>query len=382
MTNERYDVVVIGAGVAGAAFAAGCAGSGRVLLVERSVWPRDKVCGCCLNAAALASLANLGLAEEVAASGAAMQCVRLRASGRAAGFARAGGVAVSRKVLDGLLVARGVARGVVFQAETAAIVVGPQPRGAGWLVELRHGGCDRIVEAGLVIAADGLTGGSLDRLEGFGPRVCGRSWFGVGGALEACAGGPAPGEVELCIGANGYVGRVRVDAMTTALAGALDPAWTKRIGGPRRALEAVLDEAGASTIDLGDVQIRGTGLLSRRRARVSAPDLLVLGDAAGYVEPFTGEGMAWAFAGAGAAVRMAESGMRGVDIAGAWSRWHAGEVRSRQRMCGVIRGVLRRPWLVGGAVALMGRVPAAAGLAELIARGLERPYAGGDWVPA
>ncbi len=382
MTGERFDVVVIGAGVAGAAFAAAYGAEGRVLLVERSAWPRDKVCGCCLNRAALVSLEKLGVAAEVAEEGSSLQRVRLRAGGRAADFARGGGLAVSRRVLDGLLVARGIARGVVFEEGTGATVIAPRRDGSGWLVRLRREGCDRTVEAGIVVAADGLAGGSLEQLPWFGTRVCGKSWFGVGGMLCAGDSGPAQGEIELCIGRGGYVGRVRVTSVTTALAGALDPEWTRRIGGPRRAVEVVLGESGASPMDVDGLCVRGTGLLSRKRDRVSAPDLLVLGDAAGYVEPFTGEGMAWALAGAGAAATLVASGLRGAALAEAWSRWHAAEVRARQRACRVIRWALRRPSLVAGAVALMGRVPAAAGLAQLVSRGLERPYADVGGVPA
>ena len=46
----------------------------------------------------------------------------------------------------------------------------------------------------------------------------------------------------------------------------------------------------------------GTIPLTRRLSRPAARGIFVLGDAAGYVEPFTGEGMAWAFAGAEAVV--------------------------------------------------------------------------------
>ena len=64
-----FDVVVIGAGPAGssAAIAAARAG-GRVLLAERSCFPRTKVCGCCLGPAGVAALGRLGAAtalEEV-----------------------------------------------------------------------------------------------------------------------------------------------------------------------------------------------------------------------------------------------------------------------------------------------------------------------------
>ena len=60
--NDVWDAVVIGAGPAGALTARELARLGlRVLLVDRAKFPRNKVCGCCLNGAALAALRELGL---------------------------------------------------------------------------------------------------------------------------------------------------------------------------------------------------------------------------------------------------------------------------------------------------------------------------------
>ncbi len=66
MVNERWDAVIVGAGPAGAVAAALLAHRGwQVLLLERSRWPRDKVCGGCLNAAALALLRDAGFATAL-----------------------------------------------------------------------------------------------------------------------------------------------------------------------------------------------------------------------------------------------------------------------------------------------------------------------------
>ena len=47
--QKSWDVIVIGAGVAGGLAAFDCARRGlRVLLVEKRSFPRWKVCGCCL----------------------------------------------------------------------------------------------------------------------------------------------------------------------------------------------------------------------------------------------------------------------------------------------------------------------------------------------
>ena len=48
-TGEVFDVIVVGGGPAGSAAAAYNALNGcKVLLIEKGVWPRDKICGCLL----------------------------------------------------------------------------------------------------------------------------------------------------------------------------------------------------------------------------------------------------------------------------------------------------------------------------------------------
>lgn len=73
-------------------------------------------------------------------------------------------------------------------------------------------------------------------------------------------------------------------------------------GGLGRAAARLVREAGWPAPELfAELSWRGTPALTRRRTRISEERVFVLGDAAGYVEPFTGEGMAWALA-SGAAV--------------------------------------------------------------------------------
>ena len=64
--RSDYDAVVIGAGPAGGVAALGLARAGRrVLLVDKQRFPRPKVCGCCLNASALATLRRVGVGQRL-----------------------------------------------------------------------------------------------------------------------------------------------------------------------------------------------------------------------------------------------------------------------------------------------------------------------------
>ena len=60
-----FDVAIVGGGPAGATCAAFCAKAGlRTLLLEREVFPREKVCGDCLNPASWPILRRLQLEER------------------------------------------------------------------------------------------------------------------------------------------------------------------------------------------------------------------------------------------------------------------------------------------------------------------------------
>jgi flavin-dependent dehydrogenase len=104
---------------------------------------------------------------------------------------------------------------------------------------------------------------------------------------------------------------------------------------------------------------RGTPALTRRPRRRAAERVFALGDAAGYVEPFTGEGMAWALS---AAVALAPL------VARAAERWESRYVRvwPRAFQCLVVRSqvacraaafVLRRPLLARVLVGILSRAP-------------------------
>src|SRR3982751_5504978 len=63
---EIFDVAIVGGGPAGSTCAAFCAGAGlRTLILEREKFPREKVCGDCINPACWPVLEKLELAGEI-----------------------------------------------------------------------------------------------------------------------------------------------------------------------------------------------------------------------------------------------------------------------------------------------------------------------------
>ena len=126
--------------------------------------------------------------------------------------------------------------------------------------------------------------------------------------------------------------------------------------------------------DMLNSRWRGTPALTRQARRVAGERVFVLGDAAGYVEPFTGEGMAWALA-AGVAVAPlvihAASSWQ-PDLESAWTAAYRRVVSRRQTACRATAAILRYPLLAGAVVAVLSRVPA---LAAPFVRHLNRSIA-------
>jgi len=354
------DVLVIGAGPAGSVAAHGCARRGlEVWLVERSAFPRDKVCGCCLNRRAAASLEHAGLGDALRSyEHNTLGVLSLHAAGRGARVKLPGGLAVSRRALDAALVRAARDAGVRFDDRTPAVV------GNDGAVTLRRGAAASAVRPRCVIVADGLGGRSLGNHPAFAVRVSPTTRIGLGATLANVASPLEPGTIQMACGRGGYVGMVRLEDGRIDVAAAVDAAAPRDAGGPAGMVASVLDEAGAAVPDgIAQVHWRGTPGLTRRRSPWAAGRVRVVGDAAGYVEPFTGEGMAWAIAGGAAVAAHAERVVRdgpSSEAARAWQRTVARRIVGRQRACRVVSAALRRPRLVGAAVAVLGLMPRAA----------------------
>ena len=111
--------------------------------------------------------------------------------------------------------------------------------------------------------------------------------------------------------------------------------------------------------------------MTRRPAAIAGPGWFAVGDAAGYVEPFTGEGIGWALASAVALAPIAAAAVDGrSDAARAWRTAYDALIRRRQVGCRLVAAALRRPRLVAAAVRLLARFPTPAGP---VLRGLNRP---------
>jgi flavin-dependent dehydrogenase len=380
--DPTWDVIVVGGGPAGGLAAHELARAGlATLLVERARMPRAKVCGGCLDADALASLSACGLAELPGRLGAVpLHTVDVRARGRSVRLPLHG-AAVTRATLDAALLDAAAHAGARVltgvEAQLLPADTDPTTRGVALRGDGLHGAClhgaglrgarpGRIARARLVLAADGLAGRLL---EGRPAPSAPGARLGAGVVLPAADGPWPPGTLAMACGRGGYVGITRADGDALCIAAALDPAAVKAVGGPGAAAARILADAGHDAPpDLAGAAWRATPTLSRRARRLGAHRVLALGDAAGFVEPFTGQGMAWAFAAARAVTPLAR---RAVELwheglVDEWSSTWTRDVARRQRTCRGAAWLLRRPALARLGILALGAQP---GLARgLIAR--------------
>ena len=371
-----WDVVVVGAGPAGAMIALELSRLGcSVLLLEREVFPRWKVCGACLSPGAQKVLDEAGLGNLVSRlGGVPLGHLELRAWGRRARIPLKGSMAVSRAALD-------TALSEIAGAEGATVVQGVR-------VRLGPSGPDHRllrtpnlpgspeVRARVLIAADGVRSGLLGQAGVQGSKdVRGpNARVGLGAVFEDENSEYSPGTIHMAVGRAGYVGLVRVEDGALDVAAAVDPGFLRTAASPGEAVNEILSGASFPPLSGRPSQgWKGTRPLTHRPRQLGADRLFSVGDAAGYVEPFTGEGMCWALAGARALAPIAARAARGWH-AGFLSEWrdtYSRTVGRSQRLCSATAWTLRYPVLSRMAVGILGRYPGMA--APLVGRAASAP---------
>lgn len=368
LATTTWDVVVLGAGVAGALAARQLAlAGGRVLLLDKRAGHRWKVCGACLNGRALQILDEVGLSSEVRAlGGEALKSFQVGCRNQVSTLPLTTGLAVSRNGLDHLLIAAAVAAGAVLAEGTQATVLeGAQPAGGSsdepagpCVIRLVRGGTHEAVEIAskCVVVATGLSAWRSTELTGWTTQVSPAARIGLGCAVVDETEIYPPGVLAMGVSRHGYVGLVRVEGGELNIAAAIDAAYLKELKGPGPAAVQLLAGTGLPIpAALRDADWVGTPTLTRTTRPLAHRGIFLIGDAAGYVEPFTGEGMAWAMEGALGVVRHV-LGEVGSEPAGescaahrkgpSWDAEYRRRLQSRLRTCRMIRWGVRWPRLV------------------------------------
>ena len=304
------DVLIVGAGPGGSAAAILLARAGlAVTVVDRAAFPRDKPCSEYMSPEALRVLDRLDVLADLEAAGAPLEGTIVTASRGArldGAFARAGhqpfrpaGLSIARRMLDARLVEGARAAGAaVLERQTVEDLIYDDGAVGGAVVRDANG-TRRVIRARVTIGADGLRSVVARRLGGqrYGrPR---RIAF-----VGHFAGVPGLGRsAEMHVGTDGYVGLNAIGDGLTNVA-LVVPAARARIAGGRPE-EFFFDAVGGfpgvrGRVDRGNIARRllVTGPFAASASRVIADGALLLGDAADFFDPFTGEGICSALRGA------------------------------------------------------------------------------------
>ncbi len=292
------DVLVIGGGLAGSATALLLARARKsVIVVEKREFPRDKPCGEGLLPHGVEKLRALGFgpaldeAEAQPFVGIRYRCHGARADGDFSNGARGRGV--RRRLLDDAVQKRAVAEGVRLERACARTF---ELDGGRARVTLDDG---RVLLAKLLVGADGPRSKvrhALD-LDGGAPRA-GR--YAVRQHFELARGMPLPDRVEVSA-LHGY--ELYLTPVQPGVIG-IAALCERRVmqsgdGKPAARLRALLDGAPqAVKARLAGSKPAGPamacGPLRVKARQVHAEHALLVGDAAGYVDAITGEGMSLA----------------------------------------------------------------------------------------
>ena len=359
MGRDVAQVIVVGGGPAGAATAFHLARAGvHVTILDRAHFPRDKPCSEYMSPQASRILDEMGVLEQIERSGAAhLAGMRVHApngtafQGRFAdveGFRgyRDRGLALRRTILDHLLLDRARAVGAVVCEGVRVIDLRRDSNGRVTGVDaIDERGERRTLSASIVVGADGLRSVVARRLDLAATRLAQRRVAFV----THFAGIDMGDSGEMHVDHDGYLGLADVGGGMTNVAVVVprsrareasgDPAgfvdaWIRR----RRHVAPRFAKAVRVT------PVLATGPFASAARRAWAPGAALVGDAADFFDPFTGEGIYAALRGAELLVPRiidalsATAPADGDASLGAYDRARIGEFRGKwavERMIGV-----------------------------------------------
>ncbi len=336
-----FDVAIVGSGPAGSTCAAFCAKGGlRTLLLEREIFPREKVCGDCLNPAGWPILRRLQLEAHVRALphgvldrvefiglGERTLAVTLPAGGEAE-------IAVKRSLFDQLIMSRARELGAtVCEGSTVTALAAPGAGHGAWTITAG----DKIFESRALVAADGRNS-TIARLCHLLPR-------GTKERIALQTHLPLPdnfgNRVVLQFLPDGYSGQAPVGAGELNLC---------LVSVPRR-MAALRSWAETRFGISPEHSWRTITPLTRAPIAAAHRSLFLIGDAARVVEPFTGEGIYYALASgelAADAIISQHNGRDEAEVAATYSAAHARLYRGRLWINRLARAAVLSPRVASG----------------------------------
>ena len=385
-TESSYDVIIAGGGPAGSSAAIHLALSGaRVLLVEQKKFPRPKLCGEFISPECSTHFEQLGVSDQIHATQPANldETVFYSQSGASVSvpsdwFSSGVALGLSRAEMDDCLLRRAAEVGVdVLEDTQVANLVVEDQRVVG--AHLRSNNGEQAVRAPLTIDATGR-GRTLARMA---EKVCQvrarlerRGLVAFKAHLRKTR--VAPGACEIYFYPGGYGGLSTIENGLSNLCFIVNSRDVRALHSDAdRIMREIVcrNRRAAQTLELAEpaapwlaVSLEGFG----RHSVAPAPGLLAIGDAASFIDPFTGSGMLMALESGALAAQTIREHVADLDqsarlrqVADAYRARYAQQFNARLRLCSLIRRAAFTPGFANVAIRFFG---ASDGLRRRLAR--------------
>jgi flavin-dependent dehydrogenase len=312
--------------------------------MERSEFPRTKVCGEYLGQSARAELEDLGIAGSVQNEASDLRQIRLHVKGQTVDLPFAGGAwSLARARLDSLLCSHAQAAGALLVTARAESF---KRTGSGFTIGFRTAsGSEDTLSAQTIVGADGM-GSIVARAFGLTKKPRGPARFALGGHYRGF--GHLDHNIEMYVRGKSYFA---INPLGGELANVMVIVDQSTLAHWRGAIDERLQET-ARELAGGRREIDAVGLVGKRVAIgplqhcTHAParvGVYLIGDAAGFLDPFTGQGVSLALRSAALAAESIASGEDDAHLR--YERKQRKLFAGRARVAGLTSALLATPWL-------------------------------------
>ena len=372
--RSDYDVIIAGGGPAGSSAAIHLAMHGAcVLLAEQKKFPRPKLCGEFISPECTTHFEKLGVAAQMRAAAPAglTETVFYSRGGKnvrvPSKWFGSGGLALglSRAEMDERLLRRAAEVGVtVLEDAPATALIWENERVVG--VTVKRAGAEENYLASLTLDATGrsrVLARMAERVAHAPARLQRAPMVAFKAHLAGTRG--APGACEIYFYRGGYGGLNNIEHGLSNLCFIVSARDVRACqSDPERVMREVVCRNQRAAQALREARVKSDWLAVSlekfgRRAAAPARGLLAIGDAASFIDPFTGSGMLMAMESGELAAEVVARHLvnlrdRADEIGRAYEHSYEQRFRTRLRLCSLMRRAAFAPGLADVAIRLFG----------------------------
>lgn len=280
------DIIIVGGGLAGLALSILCAQDGRkTTVIEKQNYPKHKVCGEYLSNESVPFLERLGLNLDLLGCPQIQNFILTTEKTKAQCVLKPGGIGISRYTLDSLLYKTALDNGVEFILDTRVVSI--ENKDKSYIVKTTH---QDNYSCNLAIGAFGRTSGLDQKLSHKTAQFLGIKYH-----VEQ---GPPTDTIEIHHFKGGYCGISAIENNQYCMCYLIKADLLKEFKSDIQAMEnSILSQNPYLKERMNTAKLMGPITTSQFNFGTSKPmyqSYPLLGDAAGFIPPITGNGMSLA----------------------------------------------------------------------------------------